>query len=88
MPTPKPIKYRRTTILNYEPFLEFSSGEVLLFSNPLLQIDGVEKEMDIWKQMNILHKTNEKSCLYDDYYIRHQAKINSLYEERDKIKRK
>jgi len=40
--------------------LEFSSGEVLLFSNPLLQIDGVEKEMDIWKQMNILHKTNEK----------------------------
>jgi hypothetical protein len=67
--------------------LEFSSGEVLLFSNPLLQIDGVEKEMDIWKQMNILHKTNEKSCLYDDYYIRHQAKINSLYEERDKIKK-
>ena len=44
--------------------------------------------MDIWKQMNNIQKTNDKSCLYDDYYIRRQKKLNSLYEERDKIKKK
>jgi len=28
--------------------LEFSSGELLLFSDPLLQNDGIHKEMDMW----------------------------------------
>lgn len=66
--------------------LEFSSGEVLLFSNPLLQLDGIDKEMDIWRQIHALRKTDTKSCLYDNYYIQHQNKLNSLYEEREHIK--
>ena len=42
--------------------LEFSSGEVLLFSNPLLQLDGVDKEMENWRQIHAIRKTNETTA--------------------------
>ena len=64
--------------------LEFSSGEVLLFSNPLLQLDGIDKEMENWRHIHALLKPNEN--LYDNYYKQHQIKLNSLYEERQNIK--
>ena len=70
--------------------LEFSSGEVLLFSNPLLQLDGIDKEMEIWKHIHSLRKSNEStdsiSCVYDNYYKQHKIKLNSLYQERETIK--
>jgi len=71
--------------------LEFSSGEVLLFSNPLLQLDGVDKEMENWRHIHELQKTNEMNTnemntnLYDNYF-KHKPKLNTLYEESEQIK--
>lgn len=67
--------------------LEFSSGEVLLFSNPLLESCGIEKEMQIWRKNNALRECDEHSCLYDNYHIQHQEKLRSLHQERDNIKK-
>ena len=39
--------YARLKIL-----LEFTSGETLLFENPLLQSDGLEKEIEQWSRVN------------------------------------
>lgn len=53
--------------------LEFSSGELLLFSNPLLQVDGVDHEMEMWKS---IHPDTRKV----------QEKMESLYAEREQLK--
>ena len=68
--------------------LEFSSGEVLLFSNPLLQLDGIDNEMEQWRHIHSVRKTHNESmdaCVSDNYYKQHQQKLKSLYEERETI---
>lgn len=67
--------------------LEFSSGEVLLFSNPLLKSHGIDNEMDMWRDINALRKNNANSCLYDNYYIQHQDKLRLLHAERETMKK-
>lgn len=67
--------------------LEFSSGEVLLFSNPLLESCGIEKEMQIWRKNNALRECDEHSCLYDNYHIQKQEKLRALHQERENIKK-
>ena len=60
-------------------YLEFTSGEVLLFQNSLLQTGGVSDEMTRWKYVN-------KNLLYHDkeqYFDEKYKKLNSLYEQRE-----
>jgi len=58
--------------------LEFSSGEVLLFSNPLLESDGIDKEMTKWKETNNI----------EDYKNKSIKKRKDTYDEQDKLKNK
>ena len=56
--------------------LEFSSGEVLLFQHPLLQMDGIEKKIEIWdKAYNTGDEQRKKF-------------IQELYTEKDNISSK
>ncbi len=53
--------------------LEFSSGEVLLFQHPLLQLDGIEKKIEIWDKA------------YDTGVEERKKYVQSLYTERETI---
>lgn len=53
--------------------LEFSSGEVLLFENPLLQIDGIKKKIEIW---DTAYHTNEEE---------RNKYIQGLYIEKERV---
>lgn len=57
--------------------LEFSSGEVLLFSNPILESNGIDKELTKWKD------TNENIENYSIEYIKEKKR---LYKEQDELK--
>lgn len=64
-------------------YLEFTSGEVLLFQNSLLQTGGVSDEMTRWKYVN-------KNLLYNDkehYFDKKYEKLKSLYDERKKLEK-
>ena len=54
--------------------LEFSSGEVLLFENPLLQLDGIKKQTTTW---DLAHG--------HDISGSRQKYIKKLYSDRDEI---
>jgi hypothetical protein len=53
--------------------LEFSSGEVLLFENPLLQMDGIKKKIEIWD--TAYHTNEEDRTKY----------IQGLYIEKERV---
>jgi hypothetical protein len=53
--------------------LEFSSGEVLLFENPLLQMDGIKKKIEIWD--TAYHTNEEEKTKY----------IQGLYIEKERV---
>jgi hypothetical protein len=53
--------------------LEFSSGEVLLFQHPLMQLDGIEKKIEIWDKA------------YNTGIEERKHFIQNLYRERDNI---
>jgi hypothetical protein len=59
--------------LKLKIILEFSSGEVLLFQHPLMQLDGIEKKIEIWDKA---YNTGEKE---------RQLYIQGLYTEKEKI---
>jgi len=59
--------------LKLKIILEFSSGEVLLFQHPLMQLDGIEKKIEIWDKA---YNTGEKE---------RQLYIQGLYTERETI---
>ena len=72
--------------------LEFSSGEVLLFSNPLLQLNGIEKEMDNWAHINKLRSRDTDSNeatenILDNYHKSQQQKLSLLYKEREQLEK-
>jgi hypothetical protein len=58
--------------------LEFSSGETLLFENPLLQSDGIEREMNTWL---LVHCKDT-----DDYDEKRRRMMESLYRQRKELK--
>lgn len=60
--------------------LEFSSGEILLFSNPLLQSNGIEKEMDKWKNINKLD-ISSNDIDRKNYNSHYKKKLTELYNE-------
>jgi hypothetical protein len=59
--------------LKLKIILEFSSGEVLLFQHPLMQLDGIEKKIEIWDKAYNTGESERK--LY----------IQGLYTERETI---
>jgi hypothetical protein len=59
--------------LKLKIILEFSSGEVLLFQHPLMQLDGIEKKIEIWDKA--YNTGTEERKLF----------IQGLYTERDEI---
>ena len=59
--------------LKLKIILEFSSGEVLLFQHPLMQLDGIEKKIEIWDKAYNTGENERK--LY----------IQGLYTERETI---
>jgi hypothetical protein len=63
--------------------LEFTSGETLLFENPLLQNDGIKKELDNWELMN--HKPEIKEEIEKYNEIR-DIFIREMYEKRKELK--
>lgn len=81
--------YARLKIL-----LEFTSGETLLFENPLLQPDGLEKEMEHWTRVHqtipdmenqkheFMKKISEEiKCLKDTLIKNLQEKIDAIREK-------
>jgi hypothetical protein len=81
--------YSRLKIL-----LEFTSGETLLFKNPLLQSDGLEKELEHWSRINQMmpdmeiqkyefmkKKSEELTQLKDSLVKNLQEKIESIREK-------
>jgi hypothetical protein len=72
--------------------LEFTSGETLLFENPLLQQNGLEKEVDNWSRVHdpedmeeqkLIYKNNVNERIKDlqDNLIKSlQTKINAIKE--------
>jgi hypothetical protein len=63
--------------------LEFSSGETLLFENPLLHNDGIKKEIDSWDLMN--HKPEKKEDLECFEENRDQF-IKMIFDKRKELK--
>ena len=59
--------------LKLKIILEFSSGEVLLFQHPLMQLDGIEKKIEIWDKA--YNTGTEERKLF----------IQGLYSEREEI---
>jgi hypothetical protein len=63
--------------------LEFSSGETLLFEDPLLQNDGISKEIDNWELLH--HKPETKEEL-EEYLEQRDHFIQMVYEKRKDLK--
>ena len=59
--------------LKLKIILEFSSGEVLLFQHPLMQLDGIEKKIEIWDKA------------YNSGIEERKHFIQNLYRERENI---
>jgi len=59
--------------LKLKIILEFSSGEVLLFQHPLMQLDGIEKKIEIWDKA------------YNTGIEERKHFIQNLYRERENI---
>jgi hypothetical protein len=81
--------YSRLKIL-----LEFTSGETLLFENPLLQSDGLEKEMENWSRIhqNVPDMETEKQAFMkkvsEDIKLLQDNLIKNLQEKIDTIREK
>ncbi len=63
--------------------LEFSSGETLLFENPLLHNDGIKKEIESWDLMH--HRPESKEELEEFEEIRDRY-VQTVYEQRKELK--
>jgi hypothetical protein len=81
--------YSRLKIL-----LEFTSGETLLFENPLLQSDGLEKEIEQWSRVHqmvpdmdtqkqeFMRKVSEEIKVLKDSMVKNlQEKIDTIREK-------
>lgn len=70
--------------------LEFSSGEVLLFSKPILELNGMKKELAQWKDINEpnyeLNEENKKE-LHFSYLEKLRQKKEELYIEHNSTKK-
>jgi hypothetical protein len=68
--------------------LEFSSGETLLFEDPLLQNDGIVKEMGYWESLNSepIHKENVDEM--NEYNKKRNLFLQLVYEKRKRLKEK
>jgi hypothetical protein len=81
--------YSRLKIL-----LEFTSGETLLFENPLLQSDGMEKEIEHWSRVHQMvpdmetQKQEFTKKVSDDIKILQDTLIKNLQEKIDTIREK
>jgi len=81
--------YARLKIL-----LEFTSGETLLFENPLLQSDGLEKELERWTRVNQTvpdmetHKQDFMKKVSEDITVLQDNLIKNLQEKIDTIREK
>jgi len=60
--------------------LEFSSGEILLFSSPLLQSHGIEKEIEKWKKINKLDISSNE-IERKTYHTQYKKILNDLYND-------
>ena len=63
--------------------LEFSSGETLLFEDPLLHNDGIKKEIESWDLMNHRPETKEQIELFEE---NRDSFIRAIYDKRKKLK--
>ena len=77
--------------LKLKIILEFSSGEVLLFQHPLMQLDGIEKKIEIWdKAYNT--GVNERKLYIQQLYTEKETiaseLVSSLQEKILETKRK
>jgi hypothetical protein len=63
--------------------LEFSSGETLLFEDPLLHNDGIKKEIESWDLMN--HRPDKKEDIEEFEEIRDRF-ICEVYDKRKELK--
>ncbi len=67
--------------------LEFSSGETLLFEDPLLHNDGIKKEIESWDLMHHRPTSEEKEELEEFEEIRDRF-IQTVYDQRKELKEK
>jgi hypothetical protein len=81
--------YARLKIL-----LEFTSGETLLFENPLLQSDGMEKEIEHWARVNQMvpdmetQKQDFTKKVSEEIKVLKDTLIKNLQEKIDTIREK
>lgn len=81
--------YSRLKIL-----LEFTSGETLLFENPLLQSDGMEKEIEHWSRVNQMvpdmetQKQEFTKKVSEEIKILKDTLVKNLQEKIDTIREK
>jgi hypothetical protein len=77
--------------LKLKIILEFSSGEVLLFQHPLMQLDGIEKKIEIWDKAYNKGETERKMYIQGLYTERETIAgqlVSSLQEKILETKRK
>ena len=77
--------------LKLKIILEFSSGEVLLFQHPLMQLDGIEKKIEIWDKAYNTGETERKLYIQELYTERETIAgqlVSSLQEKILETKRK
>ena len=66
--------------------IEFNSGETLLFEHPLLQNDGVSKEIDNWNKMHKDGRENDKQEFIEELYKqKHEMEEKLIIKIQDKI---
>lgn len=66
--------------------IEFNSGETLLFEHPLLQNDGVSKEIDNWNNMHKESRDSEKIEFIEELYKqKHEMEEKLIIKIQDKI---
>jgi len=66
--------------------LEFNSGETLLFEHPLLQTDGVNKELETWTLMHSEARESEQQEFVEEVYKqKHELEENLITKIQEKI---
>ena len=71
--------------LKLKIILEFSSGEVLLFQHPLMQINGIEKKIEIWDKAYNTGKEERKQYIQELYLERDNISGQLVSSLQDKI---
>ena len=67
--------------------LEFNSGETLLFEHPLLQNEGVSKEIENWNNMHKTSSESEKIEFIEEIYKqKHEIEEKLIQKIQEKIK--